>query len=79
MNRNVPGPRNPVIVVTGTGKRSGNRIREILLEYLSRSFLPSMPQPPAGIARSGSAGLLSAVFRVGSPGMLFALFCVVPS
>lgn len=28
MNRNVPGPRNPVIVVTGTGKRSGNRIRE---------------------------------------------------
>lgn len=51
----------------------------VLLEYLSRSFLPSMPQPPAGIARSGSAGLLSAVFRVGSPGMLFALFCVVPS
>lgn len=28
MNRNVPEPGNPVIVVTGTGKRSGNRIRE---------------------------------------------------
>lgn len=41
---------------------------------------PAVDAPAAcGMARSGSAGLLSAVFKAGSPGMLFALFCVVPS